>query len=172
MLHHPHILLHGSSCSTVSHLLPLIHKHTEAPSHLHFSIRSNVTALPQHKATCWWCGSPASSSLLDFSTPTEVHCTAKSIHSPIQIIEFRCPSHLHDLHDRRCLKSAARHAEIMCGSRARSQELRELPRGATIGCLLCNRSSCGISSQLNIPQSAVSGIITKWKQLGTPAAQL
>ncbi|CAI9560043.1 unnamed protein product, partial [Staurois parvus] len=36
---------------------------------------------------------------------------------------------------------------------------------------LCNKSICEISLLLNIPQSTVSGIITKWKQLGTTAAQ-
>jgi len=40
-----------------------------------------------------------------------------------------------------------------------------------IGCHLCNKSSREISSQLNIPQSTVSGIITKWKRLGTTATQ-
>ena len=33
------------------------------------------------------------------------------------------------------------------------------------------KSSCEISSRLNIPQSIVNGIITKWKQLGRTAAQ-
>ncbi|CAI9587582.1 unnamed protein product, partial [Staurois parvus] len=32
---------------------------------------------------------------------------------------------------------------------------------------LCNKSICDISLLLNIPQSTVCGIITKWKQLGT-----
>ncbi|CAI9553650.1 unnamed protein product, partial [Staurois parvus] len=36
---------------------------------------------------------------------------------------------------------------------------------------LCNKSICEISLQLNIPRSTVSGIITKWKQLGTTATQ-
>ncbi|CAI9550777.1 unnamed protein product [Staurois parvus] len=36
---------------------------------------------------------------------------------------------------------------------------------------LCNKSIRDISLQLNIPQSTVSGIITKWKQLGTTATQ-
>ncbi|CAI9576822.1 unnamed protein product [Staurois parvus] len=34
---------------------------------------------------------------------------------------------------------------------------------------LCNKSIHEISLLLNIPQSTVSGIITKWKQLGTTA---
>ncbi|CAI9569661.1 unnamed protein product [Staurois parvus] len=34
---------------------------------------------------------------------------------------------------------------------------------------LCNKSIHEISSLLNIPQSTVSGIITKWKQLQTTA---
>ncbi|CAI9540392.1 unnamed protein product [Staurois parvus] len=40
-----------------------------------------------------------------------------------------------------------------------------------IGERLCNKSICDISWLLNIPQSTVSGIITKWKQLGTTASQ-
>ncbi|CAI9552224.1 unnamed protein product [Staurois parvus] len=39
------------------------------------------------------------------------------------------------------------------------------------GCHLCNKSICEISLLLNNPQSSVSGIITKWKQLGTTATQ-
>ncbi|CAI9584104.1 unnamed protein product [Staurois parvus] len=40
-----------------------------------------------------------------------------------------------------------------------------------IGCHLCNKSICETSLLLHIPQSTVSGIITKWKQLGTTATQ-
>ncbi|CAI9614773.1 unnamed protein product, partial [Staurois parvus] len=36
---------------------------------------------------------------------------------------------------------------------------------------LCNKSIRDISLLLNIPRSTVSGIITKWKQLGTTATQ-
>ncbi|CAI9577568.1 unnamed protein product, partial [Staurois parvus] len=36
---------------------------------------------------------------------------------------------------------------------------------------VCNKSICEISLLLNIPWSTVSGIITKWKQLGTIATQ-
>ncbi|CAI9600825.1 unnamed protein product [Staurois parvus] len=36
---------------------------------------------------------------------------------------------------------------------------------------MCNKSICEISLLLNIPQSTVIGIITKWKQLGTTATQ-
>ena len=43
--------------------------------------------------------------------------------------------------------------------------------GNVIGCHLCNKFSREISSLLNIPQSTVSGIITKWKRLGTTATQ-
>jgi len=35
--------------------------------------------------------------------------------------------------------------------------------GAMIGCHLCNKSSGEISSQLNIPQSTVRNLVTKWK---------
>ncbi|CAI9578439.1 unnamed protein product [Staurois parvus] len=40
-----------------------------------------------------------------------------------------------------------------------------------IGCHLCNKSICEISLLLIIPRSTVSGITTKWKQLGTTAFQ-
>ncbi|CAI9572010.1 unnamed protein product [Staurois parvus] len=36
---------------------------------------------------------------------------------------------------------------------------------------LCNKSIRDISLLLNIPQSIISGIITKWKQLGPAATQ-
>ncbi|CAI9576131.1 unnamed protein product [Staurois parvus] len=36
---------------------------------------------------------------------------------------------------------------------------------------LCNKSICENSLLLNAPRSTVSGIITKWKQLGTTATQ-
>ncbi|CAI9541514.1 unnamed protein product, partial [Staurois parvus] len=52
-----------------------------------------------------------------------------------------------------------------------SQELSEFKLGTVIGCHLCNKSMHEISLLLNIPQSTVSGIITKWKQLGTTATQ-
>uniref|UniRef100_A0A3Q3JJG9 Uncharacterized protein n=1 Tax=Monopterus albus TaxID=43700 RepID=A0A3Q3JJG9_MONAL len=58
----------------------------------------------------------------------------------------------------------------ICERIGRSQELSELQRGTVIGCHLCN-SSREISSLLNIPQSTVSGIITKWKRLGMIATQ-
>ncbi|CAI9582124.1 unnamed protein product [Staurois parvus] len=40
-----------------------------------------------------------------------------------------------------------------------------------IGCHLCNKSIREVYLLLNIPRSTVSGIITKWKQLGTTATQ-
>ncbi|CAI9565215.1 unnamed protein product [Staurois parvus] len=40
-----------------------------------------------------------------------------------------------------------------------------------IGERLCNKSIRAISWLLNIPRSTVSGIMTKWKQLGTTATQ-
>jgi len=55
--------------------------------------------------------------------------------------------------------------------RSGAQELSELQRGTVIGRRLCNKSSREISSLLNIPQSAVGGVITEWKRLGTTAAQ-
>ncbi|CAI9557313.1 unnamed protein product [Staurois parvus] len=44
-------------------------------------------------------------------------------------------------------------------------------RGPVIGGHLGNKSIRDISWLLNIPRSTVSGIITKWKQLGTTATQ-
>jgi len=59
----------------------------------------------------------------------------------------------------------------ICEGMGRSQELSEFQRGTGIGCHLCNKSCRETSSLLNIPQSTVSAIITKWKQLGTTATQ-
>ncbi|CAI9584935.1 unnamed protein product, partial [Staurois parvus] len=53
----------------------------------------------------------------------------------------------------------------------RSQEFSEFKHGTVIGCLLCNKSIREISLLLNNPRSTVTGIITKWKQLGTKATQ-
>ncbi|CAI9598268.1 unnamed protein product [Staurois parvus] len=52
-----------------------------------------------------------------------------------------------------------------------SQELSEFKHGTVMGCHLCNKSIHEISLLLNIPWSTVSGIIAKWKQLGTTATQ-
>ncbi|CAI9555676.1 unnamed protein product [Staurois parvus] len=59
----------------------------------------------------------------------------------------------------------------ICERMGRSQELIEFKCGTVIGCHLCNKSRREISLLLNIPRSPVSGIITKWKQLGTTATQ-
>ncbi|CAI9616787.1 unnamed protein product, partial [Staurois parvus] len=53
----------------------------------------------------------------------------------------------------------------------RSQELSDSKRGPVIGGHLGNKSIHDISWLLNIPRSTVSGIITKWKPLGTTATQ-
>ncbi|CAI9548707.1 unnamed protein product [Staurois parvus] len=53
----------------------------------------------------------------------------------------------------------------------RPQELSEFKCGTVIGSHLCNKSIREISLLLNIPQSTVSDIITKWKQLGKAAIQ-
>ncbi|CAI9560003.1 unnamed protein product [Staurois parvus] len=53
----------------------------------------------------------------------------------------------------------------------RSQELSGSKRGPVIGGHLGNKSIRDISWLLNIPRSTVSGIITKWKPLGTTATQ-
>ncbi|CAI9559593.1 unnamed protein product [Staurois parvus] len=59
----------------------------------------------------------------------------------------------------------------MCERMGHSQELSEFKHGTAIGCHLCNKSIHEISLLLNIQWSTVSGIITKWKQLGTTATQ-
>ncbi|CAI9610433.1 unnamed protein product [Staurois parvus] len=53
----------------------------------------------------------------------------------------------------------------ICERMGRSLEISEFMHSTMIGCHLCNKSICEISLLLNIPQSTVSGIITKWKQL-------
>ncbi|CAI9591195.1 unnamed protein product [Staurois parvus] len=64
------------------------------------------------------------------------------------------------------------HCSTNIGERmGRSQELSEFKLGPVIGCHLCNKSIHESSWLLNIPQSTVSGIIIKWKQLGTTATQ-
>ncbi|CAI9603250.1 unnamed protein product [Staurois parvus] len=60
----------------------------------------------------------------------------------------------------------------ICEKMVRSQELNEFKHCTVIGCHLCNKSIHEISLLLNIPQSTVSDIIKKWKQLGTTATQL
>ncbi|CAI9537565.1 unnamed protein product, partial [Staurois parvus] len=57
----------------------------------------------------------------------------------------------------------------ICERMDRSQELSDAKRGTVISCHLCNKSIRDISLLLNIPRSPVSGIITKWEQLGTTA---
>ncbi|CAI9612175.1 unnamed protein product, partial [Staurois parvus] len=59
----------------------------------------------------------------------------------------------------------------ICERMGCSQELSEVKRGTVIVCNLCNKTIREISFLLNIPQSTVSGIITKWKQLGTTTIQ-
>ncbi|CAI9570650.1 unnamed protein product, partial [Staurois parvus] len=59
----------------------------------------------------------------------------------------------------------------ICGRICFSQELSEFKCGTMIGCHLCNKFILDISLLLNIPRSAVSGIVTKRKQLGTTATQ-
>ncbi|CAI9616127.1 unnamed protein product [Staurois parvus] len=53
----------------------------------------------------------------------------------------------------------------------RCQELSEFNRGTPIGCHLCNKSIREMYLLSNIPWSTVSGIITKWKKLGTTATR-
>ncbi|CAI9582639.1 unnamed protein product [Staurois parvus] len=59
----------------------------------------------------------------------------------------------------------------ICERMGRSQGPSEFKRGTVIGCHLCNKSIREISLLINIPRSTVSGIIAKWKQLGTTASQ-
>ncbi|CAI9574787.1 unnamed protein product [Staurois parvus] len=58
----------------------------------------------------------------------------------------------------------------ICERMGRSQ-LSDSKRRTEIDCHLCNKSIHEVSLLLNIPRSTVSGIITKWKQLGTTATQ-
>ncbi|CAI9574753.1 unnamed protein product, partial [Staurois parvus] len=88
---------------------------------------------------------------------------SKSIGIPLQIIGFRCSNHLHGC---RCIKSSTASTNI-CERIVHFQELSEFKFGTVIGCHLSNKSTCEISLLLNMPQPTVSGIITKWKQLGT-----
>ncbi len=59
----------------------------------------------------------------------------------------------------------------ICKRMGHSQELSEFKHGTVIGCHLCYKFFREIYSLPNIPQSTVSGIITKCKQLGTTATQ-
>ncbi|CAI9600121.1 unnamed protein product, partial [Staurois parvus] len=59
----------------------------------------------------------------------------------------------------------------LCERMGRSQKLSEFKHGTVIGCYLCNKSIREISLLINIPRSTVSGVITKWKQLGITATQ-
>ncbi|CAI9619015.1 unnamed protein product [Staurois parvus] len=59
----------------------------------------------------------------------------------------------------------------ICERMGHSQELSEFKCGTVIGCHLCNKSIRDIFLLLNIPRSTVSGVITKWKQLGTTVTQ-
>ncbi|CAI9555126.1 unnamed protein product [Staurois parvus] len=52
-----------------------------------------------------------------------------------------------------------------------SQELSKFKRGTVISCHLCDKSIHELSLLLNITRSPVSGIVQKWKQLGTTATQ-
>ncbi|CAI9565359.1 unnamed protein product [Staurois parvus] len=59
----------------------------------------------------------------------------------------------------------------ICERMGRSQEFSKFKFGTVIGCHLCNKFIHEISFLLNIPRLTLSGIITKWKQLGTTATQ-
>ncbi|CAI9588749.1 unnamed protein product, partial [Staurois parvus] len=59
----------------------------------------------------------------------------------------------------------------ICERMGHSPELSEFKYSTVIVCHLCNKSIREISLLLNIPQSTVSSIITKCKQLRTTATQ-
>ncbi|CAI9561232.1 unnamed protein product [Staurois parvus] len=59
----------------------------------------------------------------------------------------------------------------ICERMGCSQEHSKFKHGTVIGCHLCTKSIRKISLLLNIPRSTVSGIIIKWKQMGTTATQ-
>ncbi|CAI9623096.1 unnamed protein product, partial [Staurois parvus] len=87
-------------------------------------------------------------------------------------IGFRCSNHLHG---HRCIKSSTYACRLLLQTFVKEWvALRSSVNSSmvpVIGCHLCNKSICDISWLLNIPQSTVSGFITKWKQLGTTATQ-
>ncbi|CAI9583072.1 unnamed protein product, partial [Staurois parvus] len=89
-----------------------------------------------------------------------------------KIIGFRCSNHLHG---HSCIKSSTYSMQTASANiwerMGHSQELTEFKWGTGIGCHLCNKSIHEISLLLNIPCSIFSGIITKWRQLGTTATQ-
>ncbi|CAI9564714.1 unnamed protein product, partial [Staurois parvus] len=85
----------------------------------------------------------------------QVHYIVKSIGTPFQIIGFRYCNHLHD---NLGIQTASTN---ICERMGRSQELSEFKHCTVIGYHLCNKSIHEISLLLNIPQSTVSGIITK-----------
>ncbi|CAI9549893.1 unnamed protein product, partial [Staurois parvus] len=93
------------------------------------------------------------------------HTHTQSIVTPLQIIRFRCSNHLHGHVG---MQTASTN---ICERMGRSQELSEFKGGTVIGCHLCIKSIREISLLLNIQRSTVSGIITKWKQLGTTATR-
>ena len=89
----------------------------------------------------------------------EIHNIAKSIHSPIQIIEISCSNHFHG------------HGCIKLSTKACRLSLQTFVKEwvALMGTVIDRISK--ISSLLNIPQSTASGIRTKWKRLGTTATR-
>ncbi|CAI9553531.1 unnamed protein product, partial [Staurois parvus] len=59
----------------------------------------------------------------------------------------------------------------ICERMGCSQGLSEFKHCTGICCHLCNKSIHEISLLLNIPQSTVSDMITRWNKLGTTATQ-
>lgn len=98
---------------------------------------------------------------------TELHYIVKNSHSPIQNSGFRDSNHLHG---HRCMKPSTGPCKLllqMCEKEFLA--LRSSQHGTVTGCHLCNKYHCEIPLQLNIPHITVSGVITKWEQLGRRA---
>ncbi|CAI9533217.1 unnamed protein product, partial [Staurois parvus] len=94
---------------------------------------------------------------------------AKSIETPLQTVGLRCYNHLHG---HRCIKSSPRACRLLLQTFLKEwvalrSSVNSSVSGTVIGCHLFNKSIHEMSLLLHIPRSTVSGIKTKWKQLGT-----
>ena len=95
----------------------------------------------------------------------------KAFTHPSKIVEIRCSNHFCG---HRCIKASTKACRLFLQTFMKERvALRSSVNSSdtVIGYHLCNKSSHEISSLLNIPQSTVSGILTKWKRLGMTATQ-
>ena len=98
------------------------------------------------------------------SESPQLHYITRSMHSPIQTIKSRCSSHFHV-----CMNLSTSACRLLLPTSVKEWlALRSSVNSSVVpGCHLYNKSSRELSLLLNIPQSAVSGVITKWNRLGT-----